>query len=191
MWVDNWHSAGALFEQYGFRVVYDAESRLEAKLSIVIIDGDWCWRPAKSDALVEIQSHLLEIKIGVCNKPIWSTFKKGFYVNSDTWDALKIRKTKVDWWQLVWFPYIIPKHAFVLWLAMMGRLFTSDRLSKWGYKGDVLCLFYRSGMESRDIFFLLFFLVWFLFLYLEAGWNASVQYFFTSFLLAGCDWYGV
>jgi hypothetical protein len=40
MWVDNWHSAGALFEQYGFRVVYDAESRLEAKLSIVIIDGD-------------------------------------------------------------------------------------------------------------------------------------------------------
>jgi hypothetical protein len=38
------------------------------------------------------------------------------------------------------------------------------------------------GMESQDHFF---FLVWFLFLYLE-GRNASMQYFFSSFFLARC-----
>jgi hypothetical protein len=54
MWVDNWHPAGILSVQYGFRVVYDAQSMLDTKLSIVLINGDWCWCLARSNALVEI-----------------------------------------------------------------------------------------------------------------------------------------
>jgi hypothetical protein len=135
MWVDNSHPADVLSKQYGFRVVYDAQSRLEAKLSTILINGDWCWCLARFDALVEIQSRLPEIKIGVCDKPIWSASRKGFYVISDTWDALIIRKTEVDWWQLVWFPYAILKHAFVLWLAMRDCFSANDRLSKC-HKGD-------------------------------------------------------
>jgi hypothetical protein len=55
MWLDLWHPAGVLIEQYGFRVVYDAQSNIEAKLSSVICNGEWVWRPARSDSLVEIQ----------------------------------------------------------------------------------------------------------------------------------------
>jgi hypothetical protein len=47
--------------------MYDAQSRLESKLSTVLINGDWYWRPARSNALVEIQSRLPDIKIGVCD----------------------------------------------------------------------------------------------------------------------------
>ncbi len=54
MWVDNSHPTDVLSKQYGFRVVYDAQSMLDAKLSIVLINGDWCWCPARSNALVEI-----------------------------------------------------------------------------------------------------------------------------------------
>lgn len=49
MWLDNWHPAGILFEKYGYLVVYDA------LLSTVISNGGWCWKPAKSDDLVEIR----------------------------------------------------------------------------------------------------------------------------------------
>jgi hypothetical protein len=28
MWLDLWHPAGVLIEQYGFRVVYDAQSNI-------------------------------------------------------------------------------------------------------------------------------------------------------------------
>jgi hypothetical protein len=126
--VDNWHLAGVLPEQYGFRVLYDAQSRL--RLNSLLSLSNRCSRYAKSDAFVEIQSRLLEIKIGVCDKPIWSASRKGFYVSYDTWDALRISKTMVDCGSLSGSPYVIPKHAFVLWLAMRDRLLTSDRLSK-------------------------------------------------------------
>lgn len=84
-----WHPAGVLLEKYGHRAVYDAQSRLEARLSTVLINGVWCQRPARSDALVEIQGRLPEIKIGDCDTPIWSASKKGSYVSSDTWEILR------------------------------------------------------------------------------------------------------
>jgi hypothetical protein len=54
LWLDFWHPAGILLEKYGFRVVYDAQSSVEARLSSVINDGEWFWRPARFEALVEI-----------------------------------------------------------------------------------------------------------------------------------------
>jgi hypothetical protein len=36
LWLDWWHPMGVLFEKFGFKVVYDAHSTLEAKLSSVI-----------------------------------------------------------------------------------------------------------------------------------------------------------
>lgn len=54
LWMDAWHPDGVLFDKYGFRVVYDACSNIEAKLSSVINDGDWNWFPARCDDLVSI-----------------------------------------------------------------------------------------------------------------------------------------
>jgi hypothetical protein len=41
MWMDNWHPDVILIDKFGYRVVYDAQSRLEAKLSTVLKNGDW------------------------------------------------------------------------------------------------------------------------------------------------------
>jgi hypothetical protein len=40
MWLDSWHPSGILLETFGQRVVYDAHSIVEAKLSSVILNGD-------------------------------------------------------------------------------------------------------------------------------------------------------
>ena len=58
LWMDFWHHAGIVLETYGCRVVYDAQSSVEAKLFSVIQDGDWLWRPARFKALVDIQAGL-------------------------------------------------------------------------------------------------------------------------------------
>ena len=68
--MDLWHPARILLEKYGYRVVYDAQSRVDAKLSFVIYNGDRLWRPTRSEALVEIQSRLSEIRLGL----IWTGY---------------------------------------------------------------------------------------------------------------------
>jgi hypothetical protein len=76
LWLDWWHPMGVLFEKFGFKMVYDAHSTLEAKLSSVIQNGNWCWGPARSEALVEIQAGLYEVRLGSCDKPIWGASRK-------------------------------------------------------------------------------------------------------------------
>ncbi|XP_059439694.1 uncharacterized protein LOC132172241 [Corylus avellana] len=151
--MDLWHPAGILVEKYGYRVVYDAQSSVEAKLSFVIHNGEWLWKPARSEALVEIQAGLSEISLGHVDQPIWTASRNGFFVSSDTWEALREKNELIDWWKLVWFPLAIPKQAFILWLAVKGRLDTGDRLLTRGYKGDVNCVFCRDQLESRDHLF--------------------------------------
>jgi hypothetical protein len=89
-----------LFEKFGFRMVYDAHSTLEAKLSSVIQNGNWCWSPPRSDALVKIQAGLYEVRLGSCDKPIWGASRKKGYVCSKTWEALRVKMRRfygVNW----------------------------------------------------------------------------------------------
>jgi len=91
---------------------------LDAKLDSILRNGIWRWKPAHSDALVEIQSRLPEVHLGLIDKPIWTIGRTGTNISADTWNFLGRKKDTVDWWDLVWFPYAIPKQAFLLWLAM-------------------------------------------------------------------------
>jgi hypothetical protein len=79
------------------RIVYDAQSSVEAKLASVIRNGDWLWRLAKSEALVKIQARLSEISLGSMDNPIWTALKKGFHVSSNTWEVLRDKKEQVEW----------------------------------------------------------------------------------------------
>jgi hypothetical protein len=141
LWLDWWHLAGILLEQFGYRAIYDAQSSLEAKLAYVIQNGIWAWRPARSEALADIQARSFEVGLGSCDKPIWDASRKKVYVCLETWEVLREKKQEVLWSKLVWFPLAIPKWAFILWLAMKDRLITGERMLKWGYQGNVQCWF--------------------------------------------------
>jgi hypothetical protein len=117
-WFDWWHMDGVLYEKYGHRVVCDAHSKIEAKLSTVLKKENWNWRPAQSEDLVEIQSRLSLVEIGEKDVQKWVISKPGRYTNSETWETLRDRQMQMAWWKLIWFPLAIPKQAFVLWLAM-------------------------------------------------------------------------
>jgi hypothetical protein len=119
------------------RIVYDSQSNLEAKVNSVFRNGDqWCWKPARSDDLVDIQSRLPKIQLGDEDKPVWTISWKGVFVSSNTWDFMRKMKQEVRWWPIVWFPQAIPKQAFILFLAVLNRLSTRERVVAWGVQGD-------------------------------------------------------
>jgi hypothetical protein len=52
------------------------------------------------------------------------------------------------------FSLAISRHYFLLWLVFKDALVTKEKMCKWGYAGDSLCLFCRGRQESREhIFF--------------------------------------
>jgi hypothetical protein len=143
MWYYNWHPAGCLLDTYGFRAIYDAGCYAGAKLFFIIRDQYWFWPYARSDTLVEIQSRIPEIDIGDKDLPIWKS-RNGVYSCSGTWELLRVNQLVVYWWKVVWFSLSIPFHSFLLWLVIKDALVTKEKMSKWGYAGDSLCLFCRG-----------------------------------------------
>ena len=76
LWHNKWHPNGVLLEEYGHRIIYD-RSTFNAKVSSVLRNKEWVWRPARSENLMEIQSKLIQIQIMDYDRPIWSTSASG------------------------------------------------------------------------------------------------------------------
>ncbi|XP_071715210.1 uncharacterized protein [Rutidosis leptorrhynchoides] len=71
----------------------------------------------------------------------WVT-RNGDIVNYSTgqvWCDLRCSNAIKDWHHIVWFSQMVPKHAFILWLAIWNRLSTQDRMSKWNLSKSYSC----------------------------------------------------
>ncbi|GJW15975.1 reverse transcriptase zinc-binding domain-containing protein [Tanacetum coccineum] len=53
----------------------------------------------------------------------------------------------------MWFSQCCPKHSFVMWLAVHGRLATQDRISKWKPNEKYLCPLCGKCADSHDHLF--------------------------------------
>lgn len=96
MWLVWWHPNGVLYEKFGQRIVYDAGSKVGAKLSSVLREKAWCWQPVRSDELVRIQSKLPMVCIGDFDQPVWNISKKGMHNSSETWETIGFKLPQVD-----------------------------------------------------------------------------------------------
>ncbi|GJY03500.1 reverse transcriptase domain, reverse transcriptase zinc-binding domain protein [Tanacetum coccineum] len=97
---------------------------------------------AKKDSLWVKWIHVEKLKgrsfLGVslnkeCEDKIWinSAGKRSKFSVSIVWKDLQSMGQKVNWKGLAWFSQCIPKHSFVFWMAVQGKLITQDKVSKW------------------------------------------------------------
>ncbi|XP_039013929.1 uncharacterized protein LOC120143760 [Hibiscus syriacus] len=71
----------------------------------------------------------------------------------DIWDAIRIKREKVSWHNLIWFPMHIPKFSLIAWMSLLNILPTRDRLLKIGISTDGTCVNCRDEQESRNHIF--------------------------------------
>lgn len=126
LWLDLWHLDGVLYDLYGYKVIYDTRSKLDANLSRIIRGINWNWLPARSYTLVAIQRKLHFINLGrgggaVILQSGW-LLKSIIYSSRDAWEALREKQPEVEWCSLIRFSMAIPKHSFILWQAMKDFL---------------------------------------------------------------------
>ncbi|GKG14823.1 RNA-directed DNA polymerase, eukaryota, reverse transcriptase zinc-binding domain protein, partial [Tanacetum coccineum] len=65
----------------------------------------------------------------------------------------EIIRNKVHWDKLVWFSQCIPRHTFILWLAIKEKLVTQDKIIKWYPQKVVCCPFGQRIPDSHEHLF--------------------------------------
>ncbi|KAL4018288.1 hypothetical protein IC575_021879 [Cucumis melo] len=146
VWLDPWLPEGAILEQVGERVMYDAASRRKARLSDFIDpDGEWLW-PRVSLELIDLWERVQEVSpcLSVSDSWVWVPGRRGGFSIASAWEAVRPRGGRVLWDGLLWGGGNIQKHFFCAWLAIKDRLGTIDRLHRWDSSVPMLCILCRG-----------------------------------------------
>ncbi|KAL2251985.1 UNVERIFIED_CONTAM: hypothetical protein Sindi_2320800 [Sesamum indicum] len=124
LWQDPWHYLGPLSDTFpwGPRLLGIEES---AKLSTVISGGEWQWPLITDFECLEI-THSLPTIHGGEDRIIWR-FEQGYPTSQALYRLIDSPGPKVGWSSLLSGSLKIPRHLFILWLAILGKLATTDK----------------------------------------------------------------
>ncbi|KAL2252965.1 UNVERIFIED_CONTAM: hypothetical protein Sindi_0091200 [Sesamum indicum] len=124
LWQDPWHYLGPLSDTFprGSRLLGLEES---AKLSMVISGGEWHWLPITDFECLEI-THALPTIHGGEDRIVWR-FDHGQSTAQALYRLFDPPGPKVGWSSLLSGSLKIPRHLLSLWLAILGKLATTDK----------------------------------------------------------------
>ncbi|KAL0373165.1 UNVERIFIED_CONTAM: hypothetical protein Scaly_0998100 [Sesamum calycinum] len=138
LWKDIWHEQGPLCISHP-RGPKITSLPLDSLLSRVLQQGQWNW-PTQSDFDInEIVSHLPPVYPNQHDTVAWRHASGHFSVQS-AMELFQPQTNRVVWHGLLQGRYKIPRHNFILWLAIWEKLSTMDKA--WishGDNGCVLC----------------------------------------------------
>ena len=123
-----------------------------------MVNGAWAWPINWSSRFTSGVPPLLESSKSDVVKWKNSEGKVMDFSVSVAWEDLRPRSSKVIWFSMVWFNQCIPKHSFVLWLAVLRKLKTQDLLRSWDVaagisQDDLLCPLCESTPDSHNHLF--------------------------------------
>ncbi|XP_048496354.1 uncharacterized protein LOC125495623 [Beta vulgaris subsp. vulgaris] len=76
------------------------------------------------------------------------------YTVKEGYNWLKGPLLKVDWYHWVWNSYNVPKHSFIAWMLMLGKLKTRERLKAAEVVSEDRCVLCYDEVEtSQHLFF--------------------------------------
>ncbi|KAF8400042.1 hypothetical protein HHK36_015917 [Tetracentron sinense] len=106
--------------------------------------------------LIEAWEELQDIQTLACEQKdriIWRPDSRGLFSISSAWELIRPQHIGVSWHHITWSAGHIPRHAFILWMAIREALLTRDKLTRWGTVGNDICLLCNSASESHDHLF--------------------------------------
>uniref|UniRef100_A0A803PQL5 Reverse transcriptase domain-containing protein n=1 Tax=Cannabis sativa TaxID=3483 RepID=A0A803PQL5_CANSA len=104
--------------------------------------GSWCWRK------------IVEIKEKLKNQIDTTQFSLLQYTIADGYKMLQQQEQICHWSKEAWGRLNVPKHSFMLWIAMLDRLKTKERLQRFQLVNDDECVLCRTTTEtSQHLFF--------------------------------------
>ncbi|KAL0444882.1 UNVERIFIED_CONTAM: hypothetical protein Slati_2210900 [Sesamum latifolium] len=124
LWHDPWHDLGPLILRFPLGPRH-FDTSPTAPLSRVIRDGSWQWPPITDLESIDITHSLPHIHGGQ-DRVIW-TGPRNSFSSTVAYDLFHPPEPKVDWSLLLVGSLKVPRHRFILWLAILGCLSTLDK----------------------------------------------------------------
>lgn len=155
-WFDKWHERGPMCNLINYASLVHSSMDMKIKVADLVNNGAWNWPCSWNSRFGEI----LDIQVpniieNFDDKVVWENKKgkkKNFSVN-EVWKVMKDNYPKVIWVNHVWFTQCVPRHSFILWMAVKGRLKTQDRISRWLNIQDMSCPFCNGCKDSHSHLF--------------------------------------
>nr|XP_043633586.1 uncharacterized protein LOC122604784 [Erigeron canadensis] len=128
-----------------------AQLKENATVADMIGNGEWKWPTEWKERIVELTNVVVpNLENQLDDRLVWVN-KKGVETKfsvGNVWNDTREYGNKVQWAKMVWYTQCIPSHAFVVWLAMRGRLNTQDKLAKWYPENEFECVFCKNQSDS-------------------------------------------
>ncbi|KAG7533588.1 Reverse transcriptase zinc-binding domain [Arabidopsis thaliana x Arabidopsis arenosa] len=156
-WYDNWSTLGRLVDVVGERGVIDLG--IQRGMSVAEAWHSRRSRRHRTEALNQIENVLAVSKQNrteAVDIVLWrgrNDMYRPQFSTRDTWNHIRTTTNKVAWHRGIWFTHATPKFSFCLWLAVLNRLSTGDRMARWNVRSSVACVFCNHCMETRDHLF--------------------------------------
>ncbi|GKC32155.1 RNA-directed DNA polymerase, eukaryota, reverse transcriptase zinc-binding domain protein [Tanacetum coccineum] len=150
IWFDVWHDRGPLCSVIDQRAIVRTNLSLSAKVNDFVCNSVWTWPNGWLYEFGEVLNiHVPTFNNDLDDKVVWFN-KKGkekFFSMNEDWKGIRRNAPKVIWYKHVWFSLCVPRHSFILWMALKGKLKTQDNIQ------DMACPFCKSCKDSHSHLF--------------------------------------
>ncbi|GJX71997.1 RNA-directed DNA polymerase, eukaryota, reverse transcriptase zinc-binding domain protein [Tanacetum coccineum] len=153
LWHDRWWKEGVLTDLISTESLNEAESN--TKLSEMIDNRKWKW-PMMWTRRYPILNSIPVPKLENCQYKTVLENNEGVEIKfsiSAMWNNWVQNEETVAWYKVVWFSQCNPKHSFILWLTILKRLTTQDRIIKWYPGKHVSCPLCDERLDSHEHLF--------------------------------------
>ncbi|PWA52120.1 reverse transcriptase zinc-binding domain-containing protein [Artemisia annua] len=156
MWFDIWDQIGALNTFITYRDLYNARWKADMTVKEFIVNHNGQWPVEwmiKYPQLSQIQT--VNLSNGKSDTLRWKNRNGdvGKFTVSQMYKDISEEVIEAKWYKLIWFSQNIPKHAFILWLAVQNKLTTQDMIKRWGSYDMMVCSLCMKNSDSHDHLF--------------------------------------
>ncbi|KAF3496837.1 hypothetical protein DY000_02057223, partial [Brassica cretica] len=158
-WFDQWTLLGSLIDSIGPSGPRALRLHLSATVSEAVSESFWNLPAPRSEEAVSFHVDLTTVNVPSTDATpdffSWTVdgVKLQTFSSSKTWSNVRERQPFCGWHKTVRFKGHIPKHALTMWVAVLDRLPTRNRLALWGMLTPISCCLCSSSDESRDHIF--------------------------------------
>ena len=137
--------------------MYDA--RLDDNMTVndMVYNGSWRWHEEWSVMFPMINNLPVPVlNNNSCDVTKWRDHSGNLvdFTTKQVWLTLSQQHEEVEWSKVVWFSQGNPRYAFILWMAIKGKLQTQDRIMVWNSNKDMKCSLCNMTNDShKHLFF--------------------------------------